>query len=453
MALLGALLLRNDAVTDVAVLVQPEDFYRPAHAHIYGAITDIVADGGRADTVTVGDHLDSRKLLDAIGGRPTLTDLFDAGTHSGAAHQYAEIVARLARLRRTLALASELQTAAHDGDDTKIAATLERLRRDPRPAGGRLGELLDRLHTDDAIDEIPPPDLLIDGVLHRDTLSVLYGRPGAGKSFVALDLALTVAAGIGWHGRATVRGPVIYAAAEGGSGLGMRRRAWLTAHKLLDPAIGFHLLLDRWNLLDPADVAAASALVERLQPALVVVDTLSRSMPGANENAPEAMSAAVDALDRIRSAARAHLTAVHHSPVDGSRPRGHSALEGAADTIIETTRDDNTVTLKAAKQKDAEPFPDMRFRLKAVGDSCVLIPSHADPADEGSLRQSEQQLLAVLRDASETGPHSARTLIDLTGMTKPTMHRALSRLVKQGLAVRTGTDARPTYDAAPQDAA
>ena len=54
----------------------------------------------------------------------------------------------------------------------------------------------------------------------------LFGKPGVGKSFLALDLAMSAAAGVPWLGKTTKQGDVVYICAEGTTGLKHRVRAW-----------------------------------------------------------------------------------------------------------------------------------------------------------------------------------------------------------------------------------
>ena len=88
----------------------------------------------------------------------------------------------------------------------------------------------------DRIKLLPKPESLVEGVLDADTLAVLYGRAGVGKSFVALDLALSVATGTRWQGHEVRRGRVLYVVAEGASGTGARLDAWQKYQLCIPPA-------------------------------------------------------------------------------------------------------------------------------------------------------------------------------------------------------------------------
>ena len=78
--------------------------------------------------------------------------------------------------------------------------------------------------------DLGPPNWLIEGHLESDTLAVLYGAPKTGKTFVTLDMALSIAAGIPFHEHPIQQGAVVYIVGEGRSGLIRRTKAWCNEH-------------------------------------------------------------------------------------------------------------------------------------------------------------------------------------------------------------------------------
>lgn len=87
------------------------------------------------------------------------------------------------------------------------------------------------------VKEIAKTRWLIEGVLGCGQIGLIYGAPGAYKSFIALDMALSVAAGIDWQGRATDKGGVLYIAAEGGDDVIIRQSAWMTYNQIESASI------------------------------------------------------------------------------------------------------------------------------------------------------------------------------------------------------------------------
>ena len=218
---------------------------------------------------------------------------------------------------------------------------------------------------------LPAPDPLIDGIIFRGMLAALYGPAGVGKSFVAMAWALSVATGRPWQGRPVHKGPILYVAAEGSYGLGQRRRAWMEYENVCEVE-GDTWLPRTVNLLDKEWASALVEFGEELKPALVVIDTVARSMQGGDENGSKDMGMLISAADDLRFATEATVLLVHHTPRNGDNLRGHTSLEGAVDTAIEVRGTQHGFTLRCAKQKDAAKFKDIHLALTQVGESCAV---------------------------------------------------------------------------------
>jgi hypothetical protein len=225
----------------------------------------------------------------------------------------------------------------------------------------------------DQLDALPPPSWLVHELIVDDGLSVLYGDPGAGKSFFAIDLGLRLAHGMEWHGREAHQTGVLYIAGEGARGLGKRIKGWRYKHAMDGVEAPFLLLpvavelLDekqRGKLLRTIDAACKRAGFEI---GLIVVDTVSRALAGADENGQEAMGAFVKACDAIRHHAGGAVLGVHHSGKDKDRGmRGSTVLLGACDAVFKLSKAETLVTLKTEKQKDAEQAADLYFDMEQV---------------------------------------------------------------------------------------
>ena len=99
--------------------------------------------------------------------------------------------------------------------------------------------------------ELPPPEWLIDGVMPKQALGMLFGPSGHGKSFLALDMALSVATGREWFSHRSAQGQVIYVVAEGGRGMVKRVKAWLH-HRNVPQADQAFFILEAPQLLERA---------------------------------------------------------------------------------------------------------------------------------------------------------------------------------------------------------
>lgn len=192
---------------------------------------------------------------------------------------------------------------------------------------------------------------------------MLYGPPGAGKTFVALDLAYHVASGLPWWEHRVHQGPVLYLAYEGIGG--MAKRAAALVRKYEDADVPLYISDASYNL---RDVAGRHALRDDLaqmsgKPVLVVIDTLARAMKGGDENSAQDMGALNDSVSALIDATGACVLLVHHSGKNkASGARGSSALLGAIDTELEV---DNRL-IHTRKQRDIEPAEPMGFKLTPV---------------------------------------------------------------------------------------
>ena len=265
-----------------------------------------------------------------------------------------------------------------------------------------------KLMDQDAVWSMPPVEFLVDELIPERSFSMIYGAPGSGKSFLAIDMALSVAHGVDWQGKKVKQGPVLYIAGEGMGGFGKRWKAWSMHHKL-DKRPEMYLLPTAVNMLDSEDVARLRLTIEGMdrQWALVIVDTVARSIAGADENAAQAIGMFVQSCDAIREVAGGTMLAVHHSGKDSSRgARGSNALLGAIDTSIVVGKLDSVVTIKVEKQKDAEPIDEMNFNMTTVQvgvtDTSVVLERTDAPVDAPKRRKplaaSQQRALTALQN-------------------------------------------------------
>ena len=220
-----------------------------------------------------------------------------------------------------------------------------------------------------ALRNLPPPQWLVEGIIPDKGLTFLYGQRGKGKSFVTLDAALHIASGSKWLGRDTKAGGVIYCAGEGLAGYGVRVEGWARQHPSLDIS-NFRLMPLVPNFRDEKEVAKlARTIKQNLGDAkLIIIDTVARAIPGAEENSSKDMGLFVSACDAIRVACGVAVIGVHHSGKDDERGmRGSSALEGAGDAVIHLKRlEGKIVEIGSDKMKDGEEFKPIILSLEKV---------------------------------------------------------------------------------------
>jgi AAA domain len=279
---------------------------------------------------------------------------------------------------------------------------------------------------------LPPVAWLIENVLVALAFLVLYGASGVGKSFLALDWALTVASGLPWCGHETRGGWVLYIAAEGAAGLSKRVDAWCAERGVPEPE-RILFIPDAPNLLDPISVAHVIERIDAMPepPVLIVIDTAARTMVGGDENSARDMGQYVANVDQVRRAAGGCATlTLHHTGKRGDEERGSSALRGAWDEGLALSGEiEGTLTLAFDKVKDFEEGPPLYLHMPAVHGSRVprLGGSSGD-----ALTANERRVLERLSELDGSDEPSNTRLAAICQIPERTFHRVLKDLRAKG---------------------
>lgn len=139
---------------------------------------------------------------------------------------------------------------------------------------------------------LPPLSWCVCGVLPSVGLAGLYGPSGSGKSFLALDMAAAIAEGSRWFDRRVVTTPVVYCALEGESGFKLRVQAW-EKHNGRPLPDRLRMVLQSVTLTEPQDVKDLAAVAPA--GSVIVIDTLNRTAPTADENSSKDMGQILEA--------------------------------------------------------------------------------------------------------------------------------------------------------------
>lgn len=259
-----------------------------------------------------------------------------------------------------------------------------------------------------------PSGFLIDKLVPAASLTAIYGEPGSYKTFLVLDMMLSLAHGAPFHGVELERQLVVYVAGEGVGGLRKRVGAWHAARNR-DPAdASFILIEEPVPLREEGGIEALMQTIDmlrgELQPVCIVYDTLARCMSG-DENSAQDMGDAIKAVDAVRahySGSTALL--VHHQGKAAERGmRGSSALLGALDCALQAKKQDALLEVVTQKQKDHEPAEPMWFRTEQVefqvtafddpDSSLVLELLEEKPTIKLELTPAERKCLEALYEA------------------------------------------------------
>ena len=402
--------------------IATDHFTRPECREAFTAITLLIADGIQPDAATIATLTDSATMIEVE------TSLRENASAANRAH-YVTVLKDYRLKRQIAALNSQIAAAASAGQPptviTALVEQIEALQRGDKPATQsrfvRLSEMGDR---PTAI------DWLIKGYLVRDTTTQLFGDPGSGKSFIALDMALSIATGKEWLGRKTKSGPVFYIAGEGLQGLQRRKEAWLRYNGIEDRSAPFWLSDGATRLSDPEQLAALiadidAATAEEGMPYLLVIDTVARNFGNGDENSTQDMNAFIAALDTLRQRYRCCILLVHHTGhADKSRARGSIALFGSLDAEYRVEKiGDDTVQMVSTRQKDNDDPQPLAWTLTRYnlpwadedGDplnSAVLVPNDFVPAAKPIKEKMGNQQRRALETLEELYRTQRRNLED-----------------------------------------
>ncbi|MDD3741538.1 MAG: replicative DNA helicase [Bacteroidales bacterium] len=116
-AVLGALLIQNDAVFSIISVLRPESFYEPAHQEIYRSIINLATNHKPVDIITVSHELKSRDQLDLIGGEVYLADLTNRVATASHLEFHARLVHQKYIQRELIKSAAEIQRRSYDDSE------------------------------------------------------------------------------------------------------------------------------------------------------------------------------------------------------------------------------------------------------------------------------------------------------------------------------------------------
>ena len=210
-ATLGSMFLSTEAVEGALALLQPEDFYRPAHARIFSAMSDLNSRSVPVDHLSVADRLESTGELDAAGGRTYLLDVTGVVPIAANWKRYADIVKRMSMLRQLITAGSAIATMGYDAPDDldevvgeaeklifdvtnkRITSNFEGINDLLKISFKNLEELAEnKQHVTGVRTGFKDLDKLLAG-LHPGDLCILAARPSVGKTALALNMGISAA--------------------------------------------------------------------------------------------------------------------------------------------------------------------------------------------------------------------------------------------------------------------
>lgn len=437
-AVLGAILIDQDAVHRVASLVKPADFFSERNGLIYKAMLDLGLNGTPPDYLAVTDLLDRRGQLDKIGGPAYIMSLINATPTSLHAEHYASTIARYAARRELIAVGGEIVAQAFDASSPDpIAFASERIV--ALEKRWTLANLKESTWAD-LNEQIGPIIWAWPGWLPAGFLTMIVGEQETGKSMLALRIGACFLCGDPWPDSRPFdgeRGSIVWAEAEASQAMNLQRaKDWgLPLDKILHPLSD---PLEDVQLNNPRHRAAIVALARRPDVRMVIIDSLSgghqEEEKSANGMIPTIKWMAEMARDTGKPAMLSHhlrKLGLMDSPgqVTLDRVRGSSGITQMARMVWAL----NAPDLNKPDHRRLEVIKsNLALKPKALGftvnDGHPVFGDAPEPPQQPSkLNEAIEFLQEVLAD----GPMESRELEDLAkrdGISISTLKRAKGTL-------------------------
>lgn len=305
-------------------------------------------------------------------------------------------------------------------------------------------------------DEMGEVDQLIDGYLPANSVGILNGRGSAGKTFIAVDMALAIsdpnrmqwrtplsANGEETLGAVTDHGPVLFLAGESAPGVRDRMYAAID-HSGSDRAAmrreGHFMMRREIPNLFTGGAAYDSLLkvVADIKPRLIIIDTLQKASAGAEANSASDMAIVHGRLAELKSATDGGtVMVIAHTDKTDTTTRGSSAIEDDADFVLHVEGRDKVRRMSVEKMRDGAPGPDYEFVVMSHAGSAVAVPVEEGVRDEGKALEDMKRVAYALDRAH--GATSEDTMIKigeikehLDNMHPTSRSRAMAELKSMG---------------------
>jgi hypothetical protein len=335
---------------------------------VTGVVTVLVEGEKDADTLTAwgvpattnsggAKHWSERHAEHFRGSDVVIVPDNDDAGRAGAEIK-AKSLAGIAKRVRILDLAKVVEGFPHKGDVTdwrdqcggNVDALYDLIAKAPdwKPVDEKPKSKLGLIFWSDIERDIKRHSFLVDEMITEGEVAMIGGDSGAGKTFLTLDMAFSVARGVKFLDRYDTRqGGVVYQVGEGPTAVrtvripAYMRHHGITATDRLPLAVIGH----RVNLF--RDDADTDALVEDLKIAadymgcpvrMLVIDTVSKATTGADENSGRDVGPVLARCQRIRDATGATVLLVAHTSMGGSKIRGHTSWRADVDSVLMCSR-------------------------------------------------------------------------------------------------------------------
>lgn len=435
----GAALIR-----DMDARLRPEYFYVREFGTIFHILTAMGRAGIPVDPITLINELQSQGVLEGIGGKAFIFDLFRDSWTACNASNYADIVAEHHARRELIALGAECTSRGFEGREAR--EDVEHLLDEIRAKALALGAGLSRHGLPSIVDgteaanlygqEIPSE--IVGGALRQSEKIMIGGASKSGKTWILADLALSVATGKDWLGFPVTKGRVLFINLEIQPFAFAKRQNDIALAKGIDLKQGE---LHVWNLRGHcADLTVlARQIIQRARDggySLIIIDPIYKVLGGRDENSAGEIGNLLNEVERLAVETGAAVAFGHHFT------KGNASGKESIDRVSGSGtwgRDPDTIlTLTAHEEEGAyvvesivRNFPPIapftvRWNYPLMVRDDALDPAKLKKPKTGRPpKYSVQDLLDAIGFETMTGADFEKAVRDETGMSRGSFYDLL----------------------------
>ena len=468
-SVLGSLIINPAAVEQVARIIKPSDFYRHAHGEIFDAICSLHSKDEPVDLITVQEELRRKGKLSEVGGTEYLMALISVVPSAARVIHYASIVRDLSIERKQISICTQIVEALRNNSAAVASEKIKELDElsKSKSDDGVIPHLTfsEALHSDDV-----SIAWVVDKLIPRKGITMITGDSGVGKTWLALQLAISACIGAPFLDEFTASAlSALYIDAEAGEIL-LKRRAkeiWNAItfdvpeigeyYKGNENRIALRLSYQEIDLMNTECVDRLLRDIELTGTELVIIDPFNRVFTGKENDAGD-VAKFFNNIKRIRDATGCTFIFIHHArkrsfeaPSDaGQMLRGSTAIRAALDShIFIRGIDNNLIRVEHDKSRYAVPVEPFMAELVGVGEGVMIKYKGDKEAIEAGKRELvKHRIMEIIADSG--GSAYRQYLIDSIKAIEPdarerTMARAIKELLDDGSIIGVRSDRKMKY--------
>lgn len=303
-------------------------------------------------------------------------------------------------------------------------------------------------HALNEIEAFKEPEWIVPGLIPERGTVQIQGAQKSFKTYLTLDLCLSIASGLDTFGATPKQGPVVYAVGENAAAVALRHvPAWKAAREF-EEEMPFYIVGAVPRAADPAEPIEFIEEIKKrgIKPSVVVIDTATRALRGLDENSAKDMGQFSAACEFIQNNLDCTVIVIRHTGKDKDRGgRGSNVIEGDFDTVLQVERHEKTmfVSLHVKEQRNAaereEPYV---FEGRPWESSLAFFPISAEAFKKATRKENPfapAKVGAALRELGAIGSDAAvATLVlathitpQLNGETQEERERAVAKNARE----------------------